>query len=96
MWQRSHLKRETLCAGVMAALRSINTKKYEEFRRHASIESGSHVKGKSSKSTSNTEHGQRKIIAIMDATMACFHTNMDELIHAHTPRETVSDLGCEF
>ena len=27
----------------------------------------------------------------MDATTACFHTDMDELIHAHPPRETEPD-----
>ena len=44
----------------------------------------------------HTEHGHHNITAILDATTACFQTNMDELILAHPPRETVSDLGCEF
>ena len=29
--------------------------------------------------------------AILDATVACFHKDMDELIHAHPPRETEPD-----
>ena len=32
-----------------------------------------------------TEHGHRKSTAILDA---CFHTDMNELIHVHPPRET--------
>ena len=36
----------------------------------------------------DTVHVHRKITAILDATIACFHTDMDELIHAHPPRET--------
>ena len=36
----------------------------------------------------HTVHGHRKIIASLDATFACFHKDMDELIHAHPPRET--------
>ena len=39
----------------------------------------------------HTEHGHHKITAILDATFACFHTDMDELIHAHPPRETETD-----
>ena len=39
----------------------------------------------------HTEHGHHKITAILDATRACFHTDMDELIHAHPPRETEPD-----
>ena len=38
-----------------------------------------------------TEHGHHKITAILDATFACFHTDMAELIHAHPPRETEPD-----
>ena len=36
----------------------------------------------------HTVHGHRKITAILDACKACFHKDMDELIHAHPPRET--------
>ena len=36
-------------------------------------------------------HGHRKITAILDATFACFHKDMDELVHAHPPRETEPD-----
>ena len=36
----------------------------------------------------HTVHGHRKITAILDATIACFHKDMDELILAHPPRET--------
>ena len=35
----------------------------------------------------HTVHDHRKITAILDATFACFHKDMDELIHAHPPRE---------
>ena len=38
-----------------------------------------------------TVHGHRKITAILDATTACFHTDMGELIHAQPPRETEPD-----
>ena len=36
----------------------------------------------------HTVHGHHKITAILDAAIACFHPDMDELIHAHPPRET--------
>ena len=36
----------------------------------------------------HTVHGHRKITAILDAAAAWFHKDMDELIHAHPPRET--------
>ena len=36
----------------------------------------------------HTEHGHHKLIAILDGSTACFHTDMDELIHGHPPRET--------
>ena len=36
-------------------------------------------------------HGHRKITAILDATKACFHKDMDGLIHALPPRETEPD-----
>ena len=82
VWQRSHLKNETLCAGVLAALRSINTK-------------GTMV-SQTPKPTSktraacqrHTEQGHRQITSILDT---CFHTDMDELKHAHPPRETEPD-----
>ena len=35
----------------------------------------------------HTVHRHRKITAILDATIACFHKDMDGLIHAHPPRE---------
>ena len=35
----------------------------------------------------HTLHCHRKITAILDATIACFHKDMDGLIHAHPPRE---------
>ena len=39
----------------------------------------------------HTEHGHHKISSILDTTFACFRTDMDELIHAHPPRETETD-----
>ena len=36
-------------------------------------------------------HGLRKITTILDAIVACFHKHIDELIHAHPPRETEPD-----
>ena len=39
----------------------------------------------------HTVHGHRKITAVLDATVACLHKDMDELIHAHPPRETEPD-----
>ena len=41
----------------------------------------------------HTEHGHHKMTAILDATFACFHTDMDELIRAHPPRETEPDCN---
>ena len=52
VWQRSHLKRDTLCDGNLQ-LWSQSTRKVRWFRRHASVESISHVDCKSSKSTSH-------------------------------------------
>ena len=39
----------------------------------------------------HTVHGHREITAILDATTACFHEEMDELSHALPPRETEPD-----
>ena len=39
----------------------------------------------------HTEHERHKSTAILDTTFACFDTDMDELIHAHPPRETEPD-----
>ena len=36
----------------------------------------------------DTVHRHRNINAILDATTACFHKDMDDLIHTHPPRET--------
>ena len=36
----------------------------------------------------HTVHGHRKITANLDAPFVCFHKDMDQLIHAHPPRET--------
>ena len=38
-----------------------------------------------------TEHGHRNSSAILDVIGACFHTDMDELIHAHPQRENEPD-----
>ena len=95
VWQRSHLKSETLCAGDLAALRSSNTKKYDGFADTQSLKVFPTSEARATIQR-HTEHGHRKIIAIMDATFACSHTNMDNLIHAHPPRETVSDIGGKF
>ena len=39
----------------------------------------------------HTEHGHHKITEILDATKASFHTDVDELIHAHLLREIEPD-----
>ena len=82
VWQRSHLKRGTLCAGDLAALRSI-IRKVRWFRRHARIESVPTSKTRAA-SQRHTEHGHRQITSILDTF---FHTDIDELKHAHPPRE---------
>ena len=45
----------------------------------------------SAASERHTEHGHRQITASLDAGVACFHTDMDGLIHAHPPREAEPD-----
>ena len=81
-------------------LDSIEINQYEKYDGFADTQAVKVVPTSKARATSqphtHTEYGHRMMIAIMDAAFACFHTNMDELIHAHTPRETVSDLGCEF
>ena len=45
----------------------------------------------------HTEHCHRRITAILDSTLACFHTDMDELIHAHLQKKVsqiVLSYGC--
>ena len=42
-------------------------------------------------SQSNSEHGHRKIIAILDVAIAFFNADMDEVICAHPPREDEPD-----
>ena len=39
----------------------------------------------------HTEHGHRKVIAILDAAVAFFHADMDEVINAHPPAEAEPD-----
>ena len=39
----------------------------------------------------DTEHGNRKVIAILDAAVAFFHADMDEWIYAHPPAEAEPD-----
>ena len=33
-----------------------------------------------------------QLVTILDGAIACFHTDMDDLIHAHPPRETKPGL----
>ena len=43
----------------------------------------------------HTEHGHRKITAILDATKACVHTDMDGSIHAQEKlSQIVLSYGC--
>ena len=85
VWQRSHLKRGTLYAGVLAALRSISTKKYDGFADTQALKMFRTSKARAA-SQRHTEHGHLQITSILDT---CLHTNVNELIHAHPPRETV-------
>ena len=39
----------------------------------------------------HTEHGHRKIIAILDVAVAFFHAEMEDQIFAHPPREAKPD-----
>ena len=39
----------------------------------------------------HTEHEHRKVIAILDAAVAFFHADMDEVIHEHPPAEAEPD-----
>ena len=39
----------------------------------------------------HTEHGNRKVIAILDATVAFFFADMDGVIYAHPPAEAEPD-----
>ena len=79
-------------------LGSIEVNQYERYDSFADTQALKVFPTSKERATSqrHTEHGQRKIVAIRDATKACFHTNMDELIHSHPPREIVSDLGGQF
>ena len=42
-------------------------------------------------SHSHTEHGHRKIVAIMELAVALFHADMEGVIHAHPPAEAEPD-----
>ena len=80
VWQRSHLRMETLCAGDLSAWKSTM---FSQTRKHSKC-----FPCRWQEQQRHTVHGHRKITAILDDTLACFHKDMDELIHAHPPRET--------
>ena len=42
-------------------------------------------------SPSHTEHGHRKIVAIMELAVAFFHADMEGVIYAHSPAEAEPD-----
>ena len=42
-------------------------------------------------SRSHTEHGHRKIVAILDVAVAFFHADMEDVIYAHPPAEAEPD-----
>ena len=42
-------------------------------------------------SHSHTEHGHRKIIAVLDVAVAFFHADMEDVIYAHPPAEAEPD-----
>ena len=42
-------------------------------------------------SSSHTEHGHRKIIAILDVAVAFFHADVEDVIYAHPPEEAETD-----
>ena len=87
VWRRSHLKRKTLCAGYLSALRSINTKRYDGFADTQALKVFPMSVARAA-SPRHTEHVHHQSTAILEA---CFHTDMDELIHAHPLRETEPD-----
>ena len=91
MWQRYHLRMETF---VRWKLVSIEVNQYEENDGFADTQALNIFPMSVARAASrcHTEHGHHKITAILDATMACFHTDMDELIRAHPPKEKMSQM----
>ena len=89
VWQRSHLRMETL---VRWRLVSIEVNQYERYDGFADTHAVKVFPMSMARAASqrHTVHGRRKITAILDATLACFHKDMYELFHAHPPTET----GC--
>ena len=74
----------------LGSMKSINTKKYDGFADTKIVKVFPMSMARAT-SQCHTVHGHRKMAAIMDASVACFHKDMDELIHAHPPRETEPD-----
>ena len=44
----------------------------------------------------HTEHGHRKIIAILDVAVAFFHAHMEDVIYAHPPAEAEPDRTVQW
>ena len=89
VWQRSHLKRVDL---VSWRLGSTEVNQYEKYDGFTDMQTSKVFLTWKARATSqrHTEHGHRKIIAIMDATTAMFphqHGRMDSC---------TSILDCEF
>ena len=88
----THVRVAAIAAGkgdfVRWRLGSIEVNQYEKYDGFADTQALKVFPTSKARAASqrHTEHGQRNIIAIMDATMACFHTHMDELIHAQTTK----------
>ena len=86
VWWQSHLKRETLCAGD----ETNQHEKYDGFADTQTLKTFTIARAANQR---HMEHGHRQFTSILDT---CFHTNMDEMIHARPQKETVFDLSCEF
>ena len=62
---------------------SIEVNQHEEYDGFADTQAVKVFPMSMARATSqrHTVHGHRKSTAILDATVACFHKDMDELIH---------------
>ena len=80
----------TLCAGYLAAVKVNQPERYDGFADTQTVKVFPMSMARPA-SQRHTVHGHRKITAILDATIACFHKDLDELIHARPPWETGPD-----
>ena len=80
-WQRSHPELEILGAGDLSALNQPEW--YDGFAAILALTVFSRSTEKEA-SQRHLEQGHHKSTTILDA---CFHTDVDQSIHAHTPEE---------